>query len=125
MKLKLIRVGLSLAGNAIGLLVASLVLDKMSIDGAAFLIAVVIFTVLTAVIEPLVDKVAERRAPALQGGSALLTTLLALVVTALVSSGLDISGLSTWILATVLVWILTVIAGVLLAKFLLRSVATS
>lgn len=121
MKIKLARVGLSLVGNAIGLMVAALVLDEMSIDGVAFVIAVVIFTVLTAVIEPLVNKVAERGAPAFQGGSALLTTLLALIVTAWLSDGLSISGLSTWILATVLVWLLTVIAGVLLAKFLIKN----
>jgi putative membrane protein len=124
MKVKLARVGLSLVGNAIGLLIAAIVLDKMSIDGVAFVIAVVIFTVLTAVIEPLVDKVTERSAPAFQGGSALLTTLLALIVTTLVSDGLTISGLGTWIIATVLVWLLTVIAGVLLAKFLIKSAVT-
>lgn len=124
MKVKLARIGLSLVGNAIGLLVAALVLDKMSIDGVAFVIAVAIFTVLTAVIEPLVNKVAERSAPALQGGSALITTLLALIVTAWLSDGLTITGLSTWIIATVLVWLLTVIAGVLLAKFLIKSAVT-
>jgi uncharacterized membrane protein YvlD (DUF360 family) len=125
MKNKFARVGLSLVGNAIGLLVASLVLDKMTIDGVAFVIAVVIFTVLTAVIEPIVNKLAERSAPALQGASALLTTLLALIVTALVSDGLAITGLSTWVLATVLVWLLTVIAGVLLAKFLIKNAVKS
>jgi putative membrane protein len=125
MKIRLARVGLSLVGNAIGLFIAALVLDDMSVDGLAFVIAVVIFTVLTAVIEPLVNKFAERTTPALQGGSALLTTLLALIVTAFVSSGLEISGLSTWIIATVLVWLLTVIAGVILAKFLLSSAARS
>jgi uncharacterized membrane protein YvlD (DUF360 family) len=124
MKIKFARVGLSLVGNAIGLLIAALILDEMSIDGVAFVVAVAIFTVLTAVIEPLVNKVAEKGAPALQGGSALLTTLLALIVTAWLSDGLAIDGLSTWIIATVLVWLLTVIAGVLLAKFLIKSVTT-
>lgn len=124
MKVTVARVGLSLVGNAIGLLIAALLLDEMSIDGVAFVVAVAIFTVLTAVIEPLVNKVAEKGAPALQGGSALLTTLLALIVTAWLSDGLAINGLSTWIIATVLVWLLTVIAGVLLAKFLIKSVTT-
>ena len=119
----LIRIGLSLAGNAIGLLVAAIILDDMSLSGAAFLIAVVIFTVLTAVLQPLVSKVAEKNAPALQSGSALITTFLALVLTALISDGLDIDGAVTWILATVLVWLLTVIAGVVLAKLVLKDTA--
>lgn len=119
----LIRIGLSLAGNAIGLLVAAIILDDMSLSGAAFLIAVVIFTALTAVLQPLVSKVAEKNAPALQSGSALITTFLALVLTALISDGLDIDGAVTWILATVLVWLLTVIAGVVLAKLVLKDTA--
>lgn len=119
----LIRIGLSLAGNAIGLLVAAIILDDMSLSGAAFLIAVVIFTVLTAVLQPLVSKVAEKNAPALQSGSALITTFLALVLTALISDGMDIDGAITWILATVLVWLLTVIAGVVLAKLVLKDTA--
>jgi uncharacterized membrane protein YvlD (DUF360 family) len=116
----LIRVGLALAGNAIGLLLAALLLDDMSLDGAAFLVAVVIFTVLTAVVEPLVSKVAEKQVPALQGGSALVATFLSLLLTALISDGLRIDGTVTWVIATVLVWLFTMIAGVVLAKFLLK-----
>jgi len=119
----LIRVGLSLAGNAIGLLVASLLLDKMDVSGAAFLIAVVIFTVLTVVIEPLIVKLTSSKAEALEGGSALITTLLALIITALLSDGLNIDGVGTWILATVIVWIVTLIAGVVLARFVIKSAA--
>ena len=121
----LIRVGLSLAGNAIGLLVASLLLDKMDVSGAAFLIAVVIFTVLTAVIEPLIAKLTSSKAEALEGASALITTLLALIITALISDGLDISGAGTWILATVIVWIVTLIAGVVLARFVIKGTTDS
>ena len=121
----LIRIGLSLAGNAIGLLVASLLLDKMDVSGAAFLIAVVIFTVLTAVIEPLIAKLTSSKAEALEGASALITTLLALIITALISDGLDISGAGTWILATVIVWIVTLIAGVVLARFVIKGTTDS
>jgi uncharacterized membrane protein YvlD (DUF360 family) len=117
----IIRVGLALVGNAIGLLVASLLLDDMDVSGAAFLIAVVIFTVLTAVIEPLIVKLTSSKVEVLEGASALITTLLALVITAWVSDGLDISGAGTWILATVIVWFVTLIAGVVLARFVLKG----
>lgn len=117
----LIRVGLSLAGNAIGLLLAAIILDKMEVDGAAFVIAVVIFTVLTAVLEPFVSKVVEERSGLLQSASALIATFLSLVITVLVSDGLNIDGAFTWVIATVLVWLLTMIAGVLLAKLLLKD----
>ena len=121
----LIRIGLSLAGNAIGLLLAAMILGDMSLDGVAFVIAVVIFTVLTAVLQPLVSKVAEKQVPALQTGSALVSTFLALVLTALISDGLQIDGAATWLLATVLVWLFTTIAGVVLVKFLLKDAPDS
>ncbi len=119
----LIRIGLSLAGSAIGLWIASIVLDDMSISGTAFLIAVVIFTVLTAVLQPLVSKVAEKNAPALESASALISTFLALVITTLVSDGLSIEGAAAWILATVLVWLFSLIAGVVLVRFVVKDTA--
>lgn len=117
----LIRIGLSLLGNALGLWVASLILSDMSVSGTAFVIAVIIFTVLTAVIQPLITKMAMQNAPALQGSSALVTTFVALVITDLVSDGLSISGLSTWIFATVIVWFFTMLAAWLLPLFILKE----
>ncbi len=117
----LIRIGLSLLGNALGLWVASLILDDMSVSGTAFVLAVVIFTVLTVVIQPLITKMAMQNAPALQGSSALVTTFIALLITDLVSDGLSISGLSTWIFATVIVWFFTMIAAWLLPLFILKE----
>ena len=117
----LVRTVLALLGNALGLWIASLVLDDMSISGAAFVLAVVIFTVLTVVLQPLITKVAMQNAPALQGSSALVTTLLALVITDLVSDGLSISGAITWVLATIIIWLVTMLAGVLLPMFLFQE----
>ena len=117
----LIRIGLLLAGNAIGLLLAAIILDKMSIDGPAFIIAVVLFTVLTAVLEPFVSKHTEERSALLRSASALITTFLALLITVVVSDGLSIDGTLTWVLATVLAWLLTMIAGVILVKLLMKD----
>lgn len=119
----LIRLVLTLIGNALGLWIASLILDDMSLTASGFVIAVVIFTVLAAVLQRLIVKLASERAPALETGSALISTFLALVITTLVSDGLEISGFSTWVIATVLVWILTLIAGILLPMFLLKDAA--
>ena len=117
----ILRIVLALLGNALGLWIASLVLDDMSISGTAFILAVVIFTVLTAVLQPLITKTAMQSAPALQGSSALVTTLLALVITDLVSDGLSISGAITWLLATIIVWLATMLASVLLPMFLFKQ----
>jgi len=119
LKLRFIRVGLALAGNALGLWIASLILDDMNISGVAFIVAVIIFTVLILVIEPLVSKVAEKSIEALQGGSALIATALSLLVTTWISDGLSIDGIGAWILATVIVWGASVIVGVLAAKLVI------
>lgn len=123
MRSGLIRVGLTLAGNALGLwLTAVLLDDDMSISGAAFVIAVVIFTVLTVVLVPIVTRLTERYVDVLSGGSALVSTALALMLTAWISDGLSIDGLGTWLLATIIVWLVTAILGVVLARvFLPRS----
>ena len=117
----LLRIVISLLGNALGLWVASLILADMSLSASGFVIAVVVFTVLTAVLQPLITKMAVQNAPALQGSSALVTTFLSLVITALVTDGLSIDGVSTWIFATVIVWFFTMIAAWLLPIFLLKE----
>lgn len=117
----LLRLGLLLVGNAIGLWVASLLLDDVSVGGTAFVVAVAIFTVLEFILQPVISKTTEDHAPILQSASALITTFLALVITALVSDGLRIDGVLTWVLATLIVWFVTMIAGVLLVKLFLRD----
>jgi uncharacterized membrane protein YvlD (DUF360 family) len=124
MKLRLIRIGLVLAGNALGLWITSLILDDdMSVSGAAFVLAVVIFTLVVLILEPLVSSLAEKYADYLAGGTALVSTALALLLTDWISDGLSIDGFGTWLIATLLVWIVTAIVGVLLGRFVLRRFA--
>jgi putative membrane protein len=117
----LIRFGISCLASAIGLLVAAALLDGMDVSGTAFLIAVLIFTVSTAILQPLVVKIAMKNASALLGGTALVTTLLGLILTAIISDGLRISGATTWLLATLIVWLATMLAAVILPIFLVKE----
>ena len=48
------------------------------------------------------------------GGVALIATLVALIVTDLLSDGLDIEGVGTWIAATVIVWLAALLAAFIL-----------
>ncbi len=119
----LIRVGIQLLANAVGLIVAAWILEGMTITGLAFVIAVVIFTAVEVVADPLVTKIAIRSVPALRGGVALVTTFLGLLITTWLSSGLQISGVSTWLLATLIVWLAALIAALVLPVFLVKNVA--
>lgn len=117
----LISAVLALAGNAIGLIVAAAVLDGMEISGAAFVLAVVIFTVVDIVIQPFLTQLAARNVAALRGATALAATLISLIVTSLVSDGLQIEGLDTWFWATLIVWLASMLAGVLLPLIFLKD----
>jgi putative membrane protein len=117
----LIRVGIHLLANAIGLIVATWILSGMTITGPAFIIAVLIFTVVEVVADPLVTKIAVTSVPALRGGVALVTTFLGLLITTWISSGLQISGAKTWLLATIIVWLAALLADVILPVVLVKK----
>jgi hypothetical protein len=112
----------SLIADAIALVVAAQVLDDMALDASGFALAVVLFAATSLLLEPLLRQVAVRNAPALLGSTALVCTLVSLVVTAVVGDGLRISGALTWVLATVIVWAVAVAARLLLPLIIFKKV---
>jgi uncharacterized membrane protein YvlD (DUF360 family) len=115
------QTSLSLVANAFALVVASILLTGFSIKGLAFVVAVCIFTASTVVLEPLITKVARQNAPYLLGGIALVTTFIGLLVTTLVTDGLSITGIATWVVAALIIWLATVIASLVLPRFLFKE----
>lgn len=105
-----------LLGNAVGLIVASLLFDGFSIDVTGFIVSLIIFTVAVALLTPFLASTMRRNqsASAALGGVALISTFVALLITDIFTDGLSISGIGTWIGATVVVW-----AASLLAVFIL------
>ena len=103
-----------LLANAVGLIVASLVLSGMDIDVTSFIYAVIIFTVVFALMLPFFASQLRRRGASALGGVALIATLVSLIITDLISDGFSISGIGTWLAAAVIVW-----AASLLAAFIL------
>jgi putative membrane protein len=106
----LVSIVIRVAANAVGLLVAAALLEGMSVSGSAFVIAVAIFTVVQAVVGPMIRQAAVKNAQVLLGGTALVVTFLGLLLTSLISDGLRIEGASTWVLATVIVWVASLLA---------------
>ncbi len=113
---------LTLLANTVGLVLASIILDGFSINSLAFVTAVLIFTVTEVVAGPLITKIALSNAPSLLGGIALVTTFVGLLVTDVLSDGLSITGVSTWILATLIVWLCALIASLLLPLVIFKKV---
>jgi uncharacterized membrane protein YvlD (DUF360 family) len=117
----LIRTAVMLGANALALWIASLLLDDMSIDAGAFIVAVLIFTAVEVLASPLLTRQAMRNAQALQGATALIATLIGLVVTDLISDGLSISGVSTYLLAMIIVWLVAMAAGAILTALFVKK----
>ena len=117
----LVRMAVAVAANAVGLIVAAALLDGVHLNGAAFFVAVVIFTVVFALLHPFLFMQMRRRRLLAFVAAALLATLVALIVTDLVSDGLTIDGAGTWIAATVIVWLAALLAAFILPFLGLRK----
>ena len=119
----LVRTLIALLSTAVGLVVAAALLDGVSLDVTGFVIAVVVFTLVFALIQPFLIMQFRRGAGtgSLLGGVALIATLVSLIVTTLVTDGLSIDGIGDWIAATVIVWIGSVLAAFLLPFLGLRK----
>lgn len=117
----LARMTLELLANAVGLLVAAWLLDGFSMTTSAFVVVVLIYSALKFVLDPLILKMSIQYVPALRGGIALVTTLVSLVITSLLNGGLQIKGVDTWILATLIVWLFGLIASLLLPVFVFKN----
>lgn len=116
----LVRLAVYLVAVAIALIIAAVVVDGMSIDVGSFVIVVVIFAVLQSVLTPFIVKVAHRSAPAFLGAASLFSTLVALVITALVADGLQVTGLSSWVFAALIIWLTSMVATWLLPLLLVK-----
>ncbi len=119
----LISFVIQLAANALGFIVAASILDKMEVSNTGFVVAVAIFTVVYALAQPFLTQMALSKASALRGGVALVATLVGLIVTALIvgDDDLKISGAATWIEATVIIWIVSLLGVLILPAIFVKK----
>lgn len=113
---------LTLLGNAVGLLVAALLLPNFHIQPLGFIVSVLFFTGVEIFLRPFIIKMSLRYIPAISGGIALVTTLVGLLLTSAFTDGIRITGLSTWILAPLVIWLSVVLAGIILPMFLFKQI---
>ena len=118
----LARMSLILLANAAGIIIATVVLPGFTINAIGFITSVVFFTTVELLFERFVAKVALRYVPALRGGIALVTTFVGLLLTNMWTSGLEIQGVSTWLLAPMIIWLTVVIMGTVLPMVLFKDI---
>ncbi len=109
-----------LIANALGLILAAWILDDVTLNASGFVIALLVFTGIEIIIQPLIIQMSMRHARALAGSSALLASFVALVVTTLITDGLQIDGATAWLLATVIIWAAALLAGILLPALVFK-----
>ncbi|HAN70428.1 MAG TPA: hypothetical protein DCQ36_02405 [Actinobacteria bacterium] len=101
---------LGLGGNAIGLILAGLLLGSdFSINGpVGFIVSLVVFGLLSAFFTWLVFKGLDKKASSVVPLTGLISTFLALLVTVLLTDGLSINGWG-WVWGTLIVWVLSMV----------------
>jgi hypothetical protein len=118
----LVRTAIFIVSAAVGLLVTAAVVDGFNVTASGFLTAVLIFAVIQSVLSPFIAKVTARNAAAFLGGVGLLSTFVALWLTTLIGDALTIEGgATTWLAATVIVWLATALATLLLPIILVKT----
>ncbi len=106
---------LGLGANAVALVLCDIVFGanfQISYP-MGFIYAVVIFAVLSLIFTWISIKFLLRHAGSLLALSGLLATFLALFTTAALTSGLSVNGLSTWLLSTLLIWVISMFIWVI------------
>jgi len=123
----LLRAFIFFLAAAVGLLVADWTLQGFAIDWThwwGFFVACIIFAVSQSILTPWIASVARRNAPALLGGVGIFSTLIALIVVALLPDmGITIGDpvLLTWLLAPVIVWLVTALATLFLPMIFIKK----
>jgi hypothetical protein len=109
-----IRIGMGLVGVAVGIVVASAVLTDMSLSATALVETTVIFWLIHIAVQFLALRILVRQpSVALAGLLAVASTIVSLIIVALIVSGLRIHGLSTYLFATLIIWVATALADMI------------
>jgi hypothetical protein len=117
----LLQIAATILANAVGLLLAAALLNGFTISATAFVIVLLVFTGVMVLTGPLMTKVAVTSVPQIRGSVALVTVFVGLKVTEWLMQGFDMGGLSNWLAATLLVWLGSLVAEILLPIYVFKQ----
>lgn len=113
---------LYLLANAVGLLVAALVVPGFTVRPIGFVVSVLFLSAVEIILGPFVLKMSLTYLPAVRGGVALVTTFIGLLLTSWLTDGLTITGLTAWLVAPFVVWVAVLLAAILLPMVLFKKI---
>ncbi len=117
----LIRAAIYIGTAALALLIAAWLLPGFGLSVSVFIIAVLVFALAQSILTPFVVNMARKYAPAVLGGIGLVSTFVALLIASFFPGGITLSGIDTWVLASLIVWLVTALGGWLLPLLFLRG----
>ena len=117
----LISLAISLVTAALGIALAGWILEDFHVEVGGFIVAVVVFALAQAILSPFIFNVARQYASAILGGIGLVSTFVALLIASLFPGGIRVDGVVTWVLATLIVWIVTALGTWILGLWWLRN----
>jgi len=118
----LIRLVIWFLAAFIGIIAADVILSGFSVSGwTSYVVVAAIYAIIQSLIAPMMNQYTERNAKMFMGGVGIFSTLIALIVTNLISGALTISGIGTWIAAAIIVWLFGALAAWLLPFFIVKK----
>ena len=115
----------TIIANAVGLLLAAALLDGFSIDALSFIVVLLVFTGVMILTGPLITKIALTSLPQIRGSISLVSVFFGLKVTEWLMPGFDMGGLSNWLAATLLVWLGSLVAEILLPIYVFKQLRSN
>jgi hypothetical protein len=121
----LLRAAVFLGSWAIGLRVAAWLVPGVSVSAPGFTVAVVVFSAAQAMLSLVLLKLPRAYASLSLGGAGLVLTLAALSLAAVLTEGLHIGGMTSWVAVTVVVWLVTTVGAISVPDALFRGEAAA
>lgn len=107
--------------NGAGLLLAVIILPGFYMGIFALVFAAILFSLFEVILGPLILKLAQKRMPALEGGISFVITFVGLFFTSILIDGMHIGGLINWLLASMIVWLGSLLASTVLPRFIFKK----
>jgi hypothetical protein len=121
----LLQTAATVIANAVGLLLAAMLLTGFQIDAVSFIVVLLVFSGVMILAGPLMTKIAITSLPQIRGAVALVTVFVGLKVTEWLMPGFVIGDasnwLSNWLAATLLVWLGSLVAEILLPIYVFKQ----
>lgn len=112
---------LTIVGNALGIWITSLLVPGFVLSVWGFTTTVLFFTVAQIILAPLMLKISIKHLPAMRGGVQLVTIFVVLILTVWFTEALRINGISAWVVSPLIIWVVTLAAGILLPMVLFKK----